>query len=124
MPQKEQFCPLCGKLMKQQNTRDTFGHPPVVWCPTPIPFQGGKQKFHFQYDPNLNVYVMIVPPYRITTDSKITKIAIHISPDHPKATPAYKDGTWLFKNITTCPRILPIQQDKLLKKIQTLVLFS
>ena len=114
-------CPLCGKTLKC--TDDTFK--PVYWCPKFIKFQGGKQKFHYVYDSSINTIEMIVMPYRITTYSNSTKIATHIPPDHPKANYAYKSGKWLFKTICTIQsRIPPMDPEKLLQKINMIVLFS
>ena len=118
------LCPLCGKVLNQQDKKDLYGHEPVVWCPTTIKFQGGKQKFHYEFDAEANIIYMIVMPYRVVTTSKDTTVSVHIPPDHPKASDAYKTGKWLFRTVFHCPKIFPMEQDKLLKKIKTLLIFS
>jgi len=106
-------CPLCGKTLK--------GYDGYYWCPKYIKFQASKRKFHFSI---VEEHVdMIVPPYRVRTNKKETKVAIHIPPDHPHASKAYKTGRWLFKTIFTCPPIQPMEEEKLLNKIKTLVVF-
>jgi hypothetical protein len=117
--QVTQLCPLCGKIMKTQDVNRG-----VYWCPTPIKFQGGKQKFHYVVDLKYNSYEMIVMPYKINTYNNYTQIAIHIPPNHPNATPAYKSGLFLFKNICKTIPILPMNANKLLNKIKLIVMLS
>lgn len=124
MKRKPIYCPLCGEELKREDKKFLYGHQPKVWCPTIIEFQGGKTKHHYEYNPVLNVIQMIVLPYRIVTYSDESVISIHIPPDHPKANSAYKAGVWLFKTAFSCPPIKPMEQDKLLNKIQTLMAFS
>ena len=119
-------CPLCGKSLKQQDERDIifYGNKPVTWCPTVVKLQGGKQKFHYEFNPNNDTTNMIVMPYRIVTDYKQSTISIHIPPDLPDASDNYKSGKWLFKTVFSCHKISPMEQFKLLKKIQTLIIYS
>jgi hypothetical protein len=120
-------CPLCGKKLKGYD-----GH---LWCPQSIKFQGGKRKFHFvvgydyphnKYHNNFGNYYceMIVYPYRIKTSKDSSIISKHIPPDHPLANELFKSGKWLFKTIFSCPPIQPIEKEKLLQKVKTLVVFS
>lgn len=127
------YCPLCNAILKSQSIKDSCGYIPVNWCiNNPIMFQGGKQKFHFEDDPELLKITMIVMPYRIVTyyseskDSLYSKsvISIHIPPDHPDANADFKSGKHLFKTILKLPPIPPMPYDKLLQKIKTLVVFS
>ena len=118
------LCPLCGKELKQQDEKDLYESKPVTWCPTTIKFQGGKQKFHYEFNPNNDLTNMIVMPYLIVTDYKQSTISIHMPPDHPNASHDYKTGKFLFKTSFRCPKIIPMEQLKLLKKIKYLLTFS
>jgi len=114
-----ELCPLCGKIMKTQDVNRG-----VYWCPTPIKFQGGKQKFHYVVDRKYKYHEMIVMPYKIDTYNNYTQIAIHIPPDHPNATTEYKIGHVLFKHVCKTQPILPMNYNKLFNKIKLIVLLS
>lgn len=124
MKRKPRYCPLCGKELIIQSGKYLFGHKPKASCPEIINFQGDKQISHYISDPGLNKTQMIVMPYRIITYPHESTISVHIPPDHPKANSAYKSGIWLFKTAFHCPPIQPMEQDKLLHKIELLMAFS
>jgi hypothetical protein len=117
------ICPLCSTPLLSQSLKDCGELIPISWCPTFIEFYNGTRKFHFIDDKNNNITSMIVMPYCIVSDSKKSTISIFV-PKDKDSPPPFNSGKFLFKILFHCPKIYPTSSDKLLLKINTLLLFS
>jgi hypothetical protein len=111
-------CPVCNKHeLVIQSLEDSFGHAPDHFCPEIITLPGGKILNHYREFQGTKQVRMIVPPYRVLTESGCSKVSLQSR---------YKTGSqgYYFKTILKIPILHPDSQENLLKRIKLLMLLS
>ena len=111
-------CPVCNKHeLVIQSLEDSFGRAPDRFCPEIITMPGGKILNHYREFQGAKQIRMIVPPYRIITESGHSKVSIQSR---------YKTGNqeYYFKTLLKIPALHPDSQEKLLDRIKLLMLLS
>lgn len=111
-------CPLCNKMLNLTNTVQE-----IYKCPKREE-KDYLTRSHFIFDGSLNNISMFIPPYLILTFSKSKYFKAYSQIRKYSESSGYFETVILNTRELNMDPILPMPEDKLRSRIQTIVVFS